>query len=95
MVLQVLLTILFQVFYQIMEVVKWEKPVSLISLNFKKQVMEYLIILITVQKVIKEVMSVAIILLENMLILLNLVQKQEVQQDLSMKRKKKSNRTIL
>lgn len=95
MVLQVLLTILFQVFYQIMEAVKWEKPVSLISLNFKKQVMEYLIILITVQKVIKEVMSVAIILLENMLILLNLVQKQEVQQDLSMKRKKKSNRTIL
>lgn len=95
MVLQVLLTILFQVFYQIMEVVKWVKPVSLISLNFKKQVMEYLIILITVQKVIKEVMSVAIILLENTLILLNLVQKQEVQQDLSMKRKKKSNRTIL
>jgi hypothetical protein len=78
-----------------MEVVKWAKPVSLISQNFKKQVMEYQIILITVQKVIKEEMSVAIILLENMLILLNLVQKQEEQQDLWMKRKKKSNRTIL
>ena len=95
MVLQVLLTILFQVFYQIMEAVKWVKLVNSISLNFKKQVMEYLIILITVQKVIKEVMSVGIILLENMLILLNLVRKQEELQDSLMKRRKKSSRTIL
>jgi hypothetical protein len=78
-----------------MEAVKWVKLVNSISLNFKKQVMEYLIILITVQKVIKEVMSVGIILLENMLILLNLVQKQEELQDSLMKRRKKSSRTIL
>ena len=78
-----------------MEAVKWVKLVNSISLNFKKQVMEYLIILITVQKVIKEVMSVGIILLENMLILLNLVRKQEELQDSLMKRRKKSSRTIL
>jgi len=94
MVLQVLQIILFQVYYPIMEVARWVKLVSLINLNFKKQVMEYLTILITVQKVIREVISVAIISLENMLISPNLVQKLVEQLDLSMKRRKKSNRII-
>jgi hypothetical protein len=77
-----------------MEVAKWGKLVSLISLNFKKLVMEYLTILITVRKVIKEVILVAIISLVNMLISPNLVQKLVEQLDLSMKRRKKSNRII-
>lgn len=92
MVLQVLQIILFQVYYPIMEVARWVKLVSLINLNFKKQVMEYLTILITVQKVIREVISVVIISLENMLISPNLVQKLEEQLDLLMKRRKKNNR---
>jgi hypothetical protein len=94
MVLQALQIILFLVCYPIMEVAKWGKLVSLISLNFKKLVMEYLTILITVRKVIKEVILVAIISLVNMLISPNLVQKLVEQLDLSMKRRKKSNRII-
>jgi energy-converting hydrogenase Eha subunit G len=92
MVLQVLQIILFQVYYPIMEVARWVKLVSLINLNFKRLVMEYQTILITVQKVIREVISVAIISLENMLISPNLVQKLEEQLDLLMKRRKKNNR---
>ena len=63
MVLQVLKIILFQVCYLIMVADKWVKLVSLINLNFKKLVMEYLTLSITAQKVIKEVILVAIILL--------------------------------
>ena len=72
---------------------KWVKLVSLINLNFKKLVMEYLTLSITAQKVIKEVILVAIILLESMLISPNPVQKLGEQLDLSMRRRKKSNRT--
>ena len=92
MVLQVLQIMLFRVCYPIMGTAKWVKLVSLISLNFKKLVMEYLAISITVQKVIREVISVAIISLENMLISPNQVQKRGEQLDLLMRRKKKSNR---
>jgi hypothetical protein len=93
MVLQVLKIILFQVCYLIMVVDKWEKLISLINLNFKKLVMEYLTLSITAQKVIKEVILVAIILLESMLISPNPAQKLGEQLDLSMRRRKKSNRT--
>jgi hypothetical protein len=93
MVLQVLKIILFQVCYLIMVADKWVKLVSLINLNFKKLVMEYLTLSITAQKVIKEVILVAIILLESMLISPNPVQKLGEQLDLSMRRRKKSNRT--
>ena len=72
---------------------KWVKLVSLINLNFKKLVMEYLTLSITAQKVIKEVILVATILLESMLISPNPVQKLGEQLDLSMRRRKKSNRT--
>ena len=72
---------------------KWVKLVSLINLNFKKLVMEYLTLSITAQKVIKEVILVAIILLESMLISPNPVQKLVEQLDLSMRKRKKSNRT--
>ena len=72
---------------------KWGKLVSLINLNLKKLVMEYLTLSITAQKVIKEVILVAIILLESMLISPNPVQKLGEQLDLSMRRRKKSNRT--
>ena len=72
---------------------KWVKLVSLINLNFKKLVMEYLTLSITAQKVIKEVILVAIILLESMLISPNPVQKLGEQLDLSMRKRKKSNRT--
>jgi hypothetical protein len=93
MVLQVLKIILFQVCYLIMVADKWVKLVSLINLNFKKLVMEYLTLSITAQKVIKEVILVAIILLESMLISPNPVQKLGEQLDLSMRKRKKSNRT--
>jgi hypothetical protein len=93
MVLQVLKIILFQVCYLIMVADKWVKLVSLINLNFKKLVMEYLTLSITAQKVTKEVILVAIILLESMLISPNPVQKLGEQLDLSMRRRKKSNRT--
>jgi hypothetical protein len=93
MVLQVLKIILFQVCYLIMVADKWVKLVSLINLNFKKLVMEYLTLSITAQKVIKEVILVAIILLESMLISPNPVQKLGEQLDLLMRRRKKSNRT--
>lgn len=75
-----------------MEAAKWVKLISLISLNFKKLVMEYLTITITVQKVIREVILVAIISFKNMLISPNLVQKLGEQLDLLMRRRRKSNR---